>query len=62
MKIRTGQLEGRAWKDLVIDNRKVCRQGEIKSGLLGGKMGKDLVIDGRKVCRQGEDQEWAAVR
>ena len=33
-KFMSGLLGGRMGKDLVIDGRKVCRQGEIKSGLL----------------------------
>ena len=62
VKSKSGLLEERAWKDLAIDGRKVCRQDEIKSGLLEGRAGKDFVIDGRKICRQSEDQDWAAGR
>ena len=62
VQFKSGLLGGRAGKDIVIDGRKVCRQGEEQEWAAGRENGEDLVIDGRKVCRRGEEQEWAADR
>ena len=61
MKIKSGLLGGRAGKDLVIDGRKVCRQGE-EQEWAAGRESRELIIDGRKLSRQCEDQEWTAGR
>ena len=40
VKIKSGLLEGRAGKDLVIDGRKVCRQGEDQEWAAGRESGE----------------------
>ena len=40
VKNKNGLLGGRTGKDLVIDGRKVCRQGEDQEGAAGRKRGE----------------------